>query len=109
RCPLSNSALAASQVLVALSITWTAYTLAHSLPYWPVDPWLSLDPWFNFELDIARCVWAIFPATVLWGASFPLALASAAAPEEDPAKLSAEVYASNAAGSIVGALVFSLI
>jgi spermidine synthase len=38
-----------------------------------------------------------------------LALAGAAAPEEDPAELSAEVYASNTAGSIMGALVFSLI
>src|SRR5262249_45136151 len=49
-----------------------------------------------------------FPATLLWGASFPLALAAAAEPEEDPAQLSGEVYAANTAGSILGALVFSL-
>ena len=42
--------------------------------------WLSLDPWFNFELDLARCAWAILPATVWWGASFPLAIAAAARP-----------------------------
>ena len=101
-------ALAVCQVLLALGIAWTAYTLSHSLPYWPLDPWLSRDPWFNFELDLARCTWAIFPATVFWGASFPLALASAAAPGQDPARLSGEVYAANTAGSIVGALVFSL-
>ncbi len=103
-----RAALAACQALLALAIAWTAYTLAHSLPFWPVDPWLSLDPWFNFELDLARCVWAIFPATLLWGASFPLGLAAAAAPGEDPARLSGEVYAINTAGSIVGALAFSL-
>ena len=82
--------------------------MAYSLPYWPVDPWLSLNPFFNFQVDLVRCVWAIFPATLLWGASFPLALAAAAEPGEDPAKLSGEVYAANTAGSIVGALAFSL-
>ena len=109
RIEYPRAALAACQALLALAITWTAYTLAHSLPYWPVDPWLSLNPWFNFELDLARCVWAIFPATVFWGASFPLALAAAAAPGEDPARLSGQVYAVNTAGSIAGALAFSLI
>jgi spermidine synthase len=73
-----------------------------------VDPWLSLSPVFNFQLDVVRCVFAILPATLLWGASFPLALAAAAEPGEDPAQLSGEVYAANTAGSIVGALVFSL-
>jgi spermidine synthase len=101
-------ALAACQILLVISIGWTAYALTYSLPYWPVDPWLSLSPFFNFQLDLVRCLWAIFPGTLLWGASFPLALAAAAEPGEDPAKLSGEVYAANTAGSIVGALVFSL-
>jgi spermidine synthase len=101
-------ALAGCQILLAVTIAWTAYTLAHSLPYWPVDPWLSTDPWFNFELDLVRCAWAIFPATLLWGASFPLALAAAVAPGEDAGRLSGEVYAANTAGSIAGALAFSL-
>jgi spermidine synthase len=109
RTPHARAALALCQILLAAAIAWTAYTMAHSLPYWPVDPWLSLDPWFNFELDLVRCVWAIFPATFLWGASFPLALASVAEPGQDPGKLSGEIYAANTAGSIVGALAFSLI
>jgi spermidine synthase len=102
-------ALAACQILLAVAIAWTAWTLAYALPYWPVDPQLSISPWFNFDLDIARCVRAIFPATLLWGISFPLALAGAAADGEDPARLSGEVYAANTAGSIVGALAFSLL
>jgi spermidine synthase len=101
-------ALAACQLLLALAIAWTAYTVSHSLPFWPVDPWLSLDPWFNFELDLLRSAWAVLPATLLWGASFPLAMAAAAAPGEDPARLSGYVYAVNTAGSIAGALAFSL-
>jgi spermidine synthase len=102
-------ALAACQVLLVLTIGWSAYALAYSLPYWPVDPWLSLHPYFNFQLDLVRCVFAIFPATIFWGASFPLALAAAAEPGGDPAKLSGTIYAANTAGSIAGALVFSLV
>jgi spermidine synthase len=101
-------ALAACQILLAGAIAWTAFTIARVLPYWPVDPWLSVSPWFNFDLDLTRCLRAIFPATLLWGASFPLALAGAAAEGEDPARLSGSVYAVNTAGSILGALAFSL-
>jgi spermidine synthase len=104
-----RSCLALCQVLLALAMAWTGYTVSHSLPFWPVDPWLSINPWFNFELDFARTVWAILPATLLWGASFPLALASVARSNEDPARLSGRVYAINTLGSILGALAFSLI
>jgi spermidine synthase len=102
-------ALAACQILLALAIAWTAFTLAYVLPWWPVDPWLATNPWINFDLDLTRCIRTIFPATLLWGASFPLALAAAAANREDPARLTGEVYAANTAGSIVGALAFSLL
>jgi spermidine synthase len=102
-------ALAGCQILLALAIAWTAFTLAYLLPWWPVDPWLATSPWLNFDLDLTRCIRAIFPATLLWGASFPLALAAAASNREDPARLTGEVYAANTAGSIVGALAFSLL
>jgi spermidine synthase len=102
-------ALAGCQILLALAIAWTAFTLASVLPWWPVDPWLAINPWLNFDLDLTRCIRAIFPATLLWGASFPLALAAAAANREDPGRLTGEVYAANTAGSIVGALAFSLL
>ncbi|HTB19898.1 MAG TPA: fused MFS/spermidine synthase [Bryobacteraceae bacterium] len=102
-------ALAGCQILLAAAIAWTAFTLAYVLPWWPVDPWLTINPWLNFDLDLTRCIRAIFPATLLWGASFPLALAAAAANKEDPGRLTGEVYAANTAGSIVGALAFSLV
>jgi spermidine synthase len=102
-------ALAGCQILIAVACAWTAHALARSLPYWPVDPTLSIDPWMNFELDMIRCAWAILPAALLWGASFPLALACAAGKGEDPARLTGEVYAANTAGAIAGALLFSLV
>ena len=102
-------ALAGCQIVLAASVTGTAYIMTHVLPYWPVDPWLSLNPWFNFDLDVFRTVRTIFLPTLLWGASFPLAMASAATEGEDPARLSGEIYAANTAGSIGGALAFSLL
>jgi spermidine synthase len=103
------SALALCQILIAAGITWAAWTLASVLPYWPADPWLSINPWSNFDFDMMRCLRTILPSTLLWGASFPLALAAAVGEGEDPARLSGEVYAANTAGSIVGALLFSLV
>ena len=71
-----------------------------SLPYWPINPSLSRNPWIDFQLDLVRCLWAILPATLLWGASFPLALASAAREGEDAGKLAGGVYAANTIGAI---------
>ena len=56
-----------------------------------------------------RCLWAVLPAAILWGASFPLALASVATPGQDPARLVGGVYAANTVGAIVGALGASLV
>lgn len=97
-------ALGLCQLLLAAAIAWTAFMLTRSLPYWPINPFLSRNPWFNFQLDLLRCAWAILPPTCLWGASFPLALAAATSGEEEPGRLVGRIYAANTAGAIVGAL-----
>jgi spermidine synthase len=102
-------ALGWCQMLLCGAIAWAAYTLALSLPFWPIDPSLSLDPWFNFQLDLARALWVLLPGAILWGASFPLALAAVAANGQDPGRLVGGVYASNTVGAIVGALGGSLL
>ena len=51
----------------------------------------------------------MLPGAILWGASFPLALAAVAARGQDPARLVGGVYAANTVGAIVGALVTSLL
>jgi spermidine synthase len=105
----ARAALGTSQLLLTAAITWTAFSLAQSIPYWPINPLLSHDPWFTFQIDLVRVIWAIFPATLLWGASFPLALAAAAAKDDDPGRLVGGIYAANTAGAIIGALAFSVI
>lgn len=104
----ARTGLAWSQLALAAGIGWTAWMLGDSLPYWPVNPLLSTSPWYIFQIDLVRCLWAILPAAVLWGASFPLALAAAARPGDEPGRVVGEVYAANTLGAIVGALAFSL-
>jgi spermidine synthase len=102
-------ALGCCQMLLTAAIVWTACMLAKSLPYWPVTPSISTSPWFNFQLDLVRCIWGILPATCLWGASFPLALAAVASRGHDPGRLVGGVYAANTVGAIVGAIGFSMV
>jgi spermidine synthase len=102
-------ALGWCQLLLAGAIAWTSYSLAASLPFWPIDPSISSNIWFNFQLDLDRALWALLPPTILWGASFPLALAAAAPRKHDAAKLVAGVYAANTLGAIIGALGASLL
>ena len=103
-------ALGVCQILLAGAIAWTAYSLADALPNWPINPLLAKSAVFNFQVDIMRCGWAIFPAACLWGASFPFALAAAAAwRREDAGALVGKVYAANTFGGIVGALGFSIV
>ena len=101
-------ALGLCQVLLIPSIAWAAYSITQSLPHWPINPTLSLSPSFTFQLDLALCFWTLLPAAILWGASFPLALAALATRGGDPGRLVGAVYAANTVGAIVGALGFSL-
>jgi len=101
-------AFGACQLFLIGAIAWTVYMVADSLPYWPINPLLTQNPWNTFQIDLIRCLWAILPPTLFWGASFPLALAAAGSPGEDSARLVGGIYAANTFGSILGALAVSL-
>jgi spermidine synthase len=102
-------ALAWCQLMLCVSMAWAAYWLNAALPYWPINPSLTTSAWVQFQLDLTRCALALLPGAIFWGASFPLALASVASRDEDPAKLIGGVYAANTLGAIVGALGASLL
>jgi spermidine synthase len=101
--------LAVCQALLIAAIAWSAYMTNSSLPYWPVNPTLTMSMWQSFQMDIFRCALAIGPAALLWGASFPLALAAAATKGQDSGRLVGGVYAANTIGGIAGVAVFSLV
>jgi spermidine synthase len=97
------------QMLLCAAIAWASWMLTDSMPYWPVNPSITSDAWFNFQLDIVRCMWVVLPGAILWGASFPLALASLASRGQDPGRLVGGVYAANTIGAIIGSLCASLL
>src|SRR5213596_1540022 len=61
------------------------------------------------QLDFVRCLWVVLPGAILWGASFPLALAASATTEQDAARLAGGVYAANTVSAIVGSMATSFI
>lgn len=105
-------ALGWCQLLLCAAMAWTSYMITESLPYWPINPSINTTSegiWYTFQLDVVRALWAMFPAAALWGASFPLALASVAQGGKDPARLVGGVYAANTLGAILGAVGGSLL
>src|ERR1022692_2000834 len=105
----ARGAIGWCQMLLAGAVAWTALMLSSSLPYWPIKPLLSTSPGFTFQIDLARVLWTVLPAALLWGASFPLALAAVASKVDDQGSMVGGIYAANTGGAIVGALAFSLV
>jgi spermidine synthase len=103
-----RAALGWCQVALCAALAWAGYATGASLPYWPINPSISTSVVFNFQLDLVRAFWVMLPGAILWGASFPLALASVAVRGQDSARLVGGVYAANTVGAIVGALVTGL-
>jgi spermidine synthase len=99
-----RAALGWCQLLLCVCMAWAAFMNTESLPYWPINPSISTSPWYTLQLDLVRCLWVVLPGAVLWGASFPLALAAAASTQQDSARLAGGVYAANTVGAILGSL-----
>jgi len=102
-------ALGWCQLSLAAAMAWSAYVLTQSLPYWPINPSIVTSAWFQFQLDLMRAIFALLPGAILWGASFPLALASVVTPAVDPGRVVGGVYAANTLGAIVGSLTAGLV
>jgi spermidine synthase len=96
------------QLLQVVAITWAAQLITRSLPFWPIALSADTPHWIKFQLDLVRCGCAILPSAFLWGASFPLALASVSRPA-DSGRLVGRVYAANTLGAIIGAVLTSLL
>jgi spermidine synthase len=102
-------ALSFCQAMLAAAVAWAAHAMLKQLPYWPINPGLASTPANTFQIDLVRCLWTVLPAAILWGTSFPLALAAARQGEADAGKLVGRVYAANTIGGIVGAMFGSMI
>lgn len=122
-----------TQIALASALAYGAWMTTHVVPYWQIDtsrpPVAALD----VHIDLYRAVLVILPGALLWGASFPLAVAAAVRspspepPQEPAARLLpvhtpmdppvdddsgavvGGVYAANTFGAIAGALLTSLV
>jgi len=103
----ARPALGWCQILLAVAIAWAAWMISRVLPFLP-EP-RSLNGWEVALTNLLRSAAALLPAALLWGASFPLAMAAAKRSGDDPARPVARVYAANTFGGIVGALAASLV
>jgi len=104
-------ALGVCQILIAGAAAWAAYMI-NRIPFWVIDPieiTRMRGPWYMFSLDLLLATCAMLPAAILWGASFPLALAAVASRDQDSGRMVGGVYAANTVGAIFGALAFSMI
>jgi spermidine synthase len=98
------------QILLAAAIGFAAWMIVNALPLWQPTkeflPWVRMTPRYAFTFDALRCAIAMLPATLLWGATFPLTLAAAS---RDFGVHVARINAVNTAGSLTGALLLTLV
>lgn len=92
------------QALLVAGIAWSAYLLTAVLPLQQPDPALSASVSAAFQHDLLVSLWTVLPAALLWGASFPLAMAAATRRGADQGRTIGYVYAANTAGAIIGSL-----
>jgi spermidine synthase len=107
----ARTALGTCQILIAAATAW-AVLIINKIPYWEINPITitkESGPWYMFLIDLLRSGCALLPATLLWGASFPLALAAVASREKDSGRMVGGVYAANTVGAIFGSIFFSML
>jgi len=99
------------QAMLALAIGFGAWAIVNVLPGWQPTalflPRVRATPSLAFAFDALRCAFALLPATILWGASFPLTLAIGRHADFD--RHVARVNAINTTGALAGAIAFTLI
>jgi spermidine synthase len=94
--------LAFSQIALVPALLLAGHLLVRVLPYASPSAWIPVNALHT--LHVFRAIEIVLPAAVLWGMSFPYALAAAAASHRDPGQSSGRVYAANTVGAILGAV-----
>ena len=101
--------LAWCQLGLVATIPLAAFMINREIPFWHINPEFLGDIVLRYQHDLLRGLIAMLPATMLWGASFPLALAAARHHADAPDRVVGDTYAANTLGAIVGAIVFGMV
>ncbi len=107
--PRPRVALGWTQFLLCAAVWCGGWLLTKVFPGWQLTDSVRRNAWLLFRADLFRALLAVEPASLLWGASFTLALASITDAGQDRARIAGGVYAANTAGAIFGALGTSLL
>ncbi len=92
-------ALGWCQILLLFGFAWAAYMIVDVLPFWKDDALTTPEPWHMYYLDLKRCLLAILPPALFWGASFPFGLRrSSETRRRIPDARRASIYAANTLG-----------
>lgn len=106
-------ALGWCQWLLVLALPYSAVMITEQIPFWRATetfmPWALESLPLGYVYDTFRCALAILPATMLWGASFPLALATAAEGRGESGRVVGTISAANTVGALVGTVFVSLL
>ena len=101
--------LAMTQLLLMLAIPYAAILIVQVVPNWLTLHGTNELFTVRVTRDVIRILVTILPATCLWGASFPLAVAVVAGREREPGRTVGGLSAANTAGAIAGSLAVSLL
>lgn len=100
------------QMLLVPALVYGAWMITSVLPWAEPTRVLQERVYQNmvvrYPYDFVRCALAMLPGPILWGASFPLAIAAAGEGHRDPGRLVGGISAANTLGAILGALSISL-
>ena len=53
------------QLGLCVAMAWTTWVLTESLPYWPINPSIAPNVWFQFQLDLVRALFAVLPLSLI--------------------------------------------
>ncbi len=101
-------ALGVTQLLLTAAIPFSSHMISGVLPHWvAASPEQTI--WSRMSLDVLHALAVLLLPALLWGAGFPLAVASVAGTRHDAARLVGRLYAANTLGAIAGTLLVSLV
>ena len=102
-------ALGWCQILLTLGIAWTAYMIADSLPYWPINPLLYDQPVAHVPARPGPLPVGDSAAGHPVGRQFPAGAGRRGRTRRRSGRVVGRIYAANTLGAIMGALAVSLV
>jgi spermidine synthase len=82
--------------------------ISRIVPHWPAEVSGEYYVYFIFLHDTIRTMASVFPAALLWGATFSFAIAAVGQGQPDTGRLVGQLYASNTCGAILGSMLTSM-